>query len=83
MNINFKKTIVLFLLTITFSAFSQENTKIKENVTSKKSQPANNNESSNPLNFGYEKKVINGKEIYIKEDNKSKKLVITYIPKQN
>jgi len=79
---NLKITTVLFLVCTTFSAFSQEKTKQKENVVTKKTQSTNNTESSNPLDFGYEKKVINGKEVYIKTDNKSKKLVITYIPKQ-
>jgi hypothetical protein len=79
MNINIKKAILLFLLTSTVPVFSQENTKPKENTVSNSTI---NSESNNPLDFGYEKKIINGKEVYIKKDNKSTKLVITYIPKQ-
>lgn len=80
---NIKIITVLFLVCLTFSAFSQEKTKQKENVVTKKTQSTNNTESSNPLDFGYEKKVVNGKEVYINKNNKSNKLTIVYVPKEN
>jgi hypothetical protein len=82
MFINKSKSLMLFSLLTTFTLFSQEKKNTKGSVVTKKTQPSIIIESNNPLDFGYEKKIINGKEVYIKKDNKSTKLVITYIPKQ-
>ena len=85
-----KSIIITFhLFLITTIAYSQTNEKAKSKQitidnTSSSTKTENKSEDSleeskNPEDFVYEKKVINGKEVYYR---KNKRLTITYQPKQ-